>query len=548
MDTPINNGQMKTKNVVIDNNKKKASPLETRYRTIDVDTTLMTKATIMPEPFCFGRKKICIPVSADDFRENPLKYFAKYIGQIESEHNANVKQIQYLNKVFRGEQDILLKVRANKDSRINNKSVTNFCIEWNQFKKGYYVGKPIKYVDLEGTSNDYDDMKYFNIYMRDISKSSLDMIKYEHLFTNGIAYTMSYFKDNKENNPIDTKKESPFEYIILDNEEVCCVYSTDMKKTRLFALYFTDVVEEDESYKIYQIEFGKTMIRVRKSSKENSIYGFEVLEETTLRIEDRITEYTLNEQRMSVIEMALSGLNDVNRIRSNALDQQEEQVNAYIVFKNVDTSKIDTNKMKEERIIGITNANNNKDVDLFKLEINVDFSSINALVEKIVQDMFDIVGVPRATSNTGQGVSGEAQTYGGGWENAQNVAKVDTTYLQQFEKQDLKKFIALCNDYPNNMIPHLYTNGIEIKYTLNKSNNMMVKAQSLKYFIETGFTREQALTYCEITDDPQNDGKLADENAMRNEREQLELEIEKEKKLKEIANNSNDVENQEVQN
>ena len=126
--------------------------------------------------------------------------------------------------------------------------------------------------------------------------------------------------------------------------------------------------------------------------------------------------------------------------------------------------------------------------------------------------MYDIVGVPMPTSSTGQGVSGEAQVYGGGWENSQIIALVDTQYIAQFEEEDLKKFIYISKDKSNSKTPKLISTNIEIKYTINKSNNMMVKAQSMTYFIEKGFTREQALTYCEITDDPQSDGKIADEN------------------------------------
>ena len=103
----------------------------------------------------------------------------------------------------------------------------------------------------------------------------------------------------------------------------------------------------------------------------------------------------------------------------------------------------------------------------------------------------------------------------------------------------MDRFLELAND----KIPNLFTNGIEIKYTLNKSNNMMVKAQSLKYFIDEGFTREQALTYCEITDDPQNDGRIADENAKMIEERNIQLEIDKTKKLSRISQNDNSNEN-----
>ena len=64
----------------------------------------------------------------------------------------------------------------------------------------------------------------------------------------------------------------------------------------------------------------------------------------------------------------------------------------------------------------------------------------------------------------------------------------------------------------------------------------MVKAQSMKYFIDNGFTREQALTYAEITDDPQKDGNIADENEKKQKLDEINYEVEKTKKLKEVEN------------
>ena len=64
----------------------------------------------------------------------------------------------------------------------------------------------------------------------------------------------------------------------------------------------------------------------------------------------------------------------------------------------------------------------------------------------------------------------------------------------------------------------------------------MVKAQSMKYFIDNGFTREQALTYAEITDDPQTDGNIADENEKKQKLDEINYEVEKTKKLQEVEN------------
>ena len=133
----------------------------------------------------YGREDIKIGYTKEEFYANPFEILKENLGTILAKHNRNVAQMKYLRAVEKGKQDILNKTRANGDTKINNKHVTNYAWEFTNFKKGYYVGKPIKYVDLNGSNSEYDDMKYFNIYLRDCNKSSKDMIKYENMLIMG---------------------------------------------------------------------------------------------------------------------------------------------------------------------------------------------------------------------------------------------------------------------------------------------------------------------------------------------------------------------------
>ena len=270
------------------------------------------------------------------------------------------------------------------------------------------------------------------------------------------------------------------------------------------------------------------------SDEEGELVQLEVAK-PTMPIADCITEYQLNEQRMGIFEVILNNINTLNAMNSNQLDQQEEKTNSYLTFENVDVSQVleHIDEFRSKRILAVKTANPETPAKIGSVVLQNDDGTINDKYRHIEQRMFDIVGVPMATSNTGQGVSGEAQVYGGGWENAQIMALVDTQYTVQFERQDLKKFIDICKDVAGTKIPNLVSSEIDIKYTINKSNNMQVKAQSMTYFVEHGFTREQALEFCEITDDPQTQGAIADKNVEDTKNKDLDFEINKIKKMAE---------------
>ena len=265
-------------------------------------------------------------------------------------------------------------------------------------------------------------------------------------------------------------------------------------------------------------------------------------------ISECITEYQLNEQRMGVFEPVLVSLNSLNDITSHQLDQLEENVNSYLTFENVDIDEITENiqDFRDKRILVVNTNNPEAPAKIGKIVIDTEQTPINQKYDKIEQRTYDIVGVPMPTSSTGQGVSGEAQQYGGGWENAQNIALVDTLYIKQFEEEDLGKFIRICKEQVGSKIKKLYPTEIEIKYTINKSNNMQVKAQSMTYYIDKGFTREQALRICEITDDPQTEGKIADDNYAIQKQKEIEYELEKAKKTQELNSKQEDNSNKNV--
>lgn len=490
---------------------------------VDIRSTNITIESDM-----IGRRKILIPIDKETFDSNPKIYIKKYLAEIEEQHIKNIAEMQYLQNYKKGIQDILNKIRANGTSKVNNISITNYAKEIIDFKKGFYVGKPITYVSTN--SDDNDNITYLNKYLRDTKKSSKDLKKYDNILTTGIGYTFIAPKKKSYN----SEKESPFDYIILDNENVCMVYSDDMIRSPLFSVYFSkrNIANKDgivENYYTYTCYFNFQSVEFYKDGIDYKVYK----EKSQEPIEQPITEYELNPDRMGAFEAVLSGLNSCNVVRSNQLDDIEEFVNAWIVFLNQNPEYIKNhqNEIREAKMLALKTNNPNTPADVKMLTSQLSHGEINDLYKNMKQDIFNIVGVPVGTSSTGQGVSGTSQQYGSGWENAQAIATVDTSYMEDFERQDLEKILYICKKGVNPKLNNLDSSDIEIKYIINKSNDIMNKAQSFKYLVDLGVPYASAFEITQLHDDAHSLGQLSEENYKIREKFKNDLEIEKEKAI-----------------
>lgn len=492
----------------------------------DPDTKKATKSIQYLESSNLrGRTKIKISISPDDFFANPLSNIQKHLSDALSIHKQNVLEIEYLINYRNGLQNILEKIRQD-GSKINNVEVTNYAHEIIQFKKGFTVGKPLKYIN-NGQDED-NEMTLLNQYINLCNKQSLDLDKYENIYTTGIAYTLTI----SQNKDYDVDEESPFIYKVLDNTKTFMVYADDTLETELFSVIISTTNDERNLARETYTCYSKGMCYIFR----DAISQPEFIRQSQINISQPITEYCLNQSRIGVFEPILSQLNSFNIIRSNQLDDIEEFVNAFLVFINQDPQNIIDNidKFRQKRILVLKSNNANFPADIKNIQNELDHSNINEMYNDSKVDAFNIVGVPMATSNTGQGVSGEAQTYGGGWENAQAISSIETTYIKQFENENLKKIIKLCKLDINSGIRKLTTKNIDIKYTINKSNNILVKAQSFKYFIDSGFTAEIALELADVCDDAHLVGTQMDKHIEEQKEKDLKLEIAKQKLLNSI--------------
>ncbi len=462
----------------------------------------------MADKIYTGRTKISIPVSKEAFLEDPTKYIEYYLSKCIQTNKENKEQCDELNKVYKGEQEILNKTRVNGDEANNNQIVINHAYRHIEFKKGFTVGNPIEY-SLTIDNNESDDLSYLSKYFNDCQKAEKDIDKYEDIFKYG--YALQFIIPRTEE--FDEESEAPFELYNVEVGTAFKVYSGDIKSEPLFDVVIGSRLDEDfkeiPTYEVYYQPSKDSNCILMVSEDPQKFAGAETSTQPYKFLP--LIEYSLNKNRIGLVEIGLILGNALNLIESNQLDNLLDYVNSYLVFENIDTKKgwnAAVAQMRQTRTIKIKSTSPQLPAKVYTLNMSLQHSEIKALYEILRQELYDIVAVPLSSGNVSSGGdTGEARILGNGWESAQNQAKVDTTYVSQFERELLKKVFMVCAEYGSNKLNEISPNQISIKYSINMSNNIYTKSQALSNLYAMNFPYEEALSTVGIVSDIHGVGK-----------------------------------------
>ena len=458
----------------------------------------------MGKQYYSGRKKITIPVRYEDFIENPIKYIDNYLSKCVSINTENTSDAIALKKYYKGVQKVLFKTRLNGVTDNNNKIVINHIYRQVEFKKGFMVGNPISY-SLGVADKNTDDMTDLNRFFKDCSKASKDIDKYEDLYVCGIA--LQYIIPKKTDYD---KGEAPFELYNIEVGNAFKVYSSDVTGKPLFDVIISEVIKDDKfntekQYDVYYMQKNEeyclttTYKGIGKEQRSN------VIEKEPYKFLPLI-EYSLNKNRMGIVELVMAIQDGLNTIQSNQIDDIVEFVNSYLVFENQDLGKDWAKKVKEfrkNRAILLRTKNPQLPAKLNLLKQTMQHTEINAFFEMLVQEMYDIIACPKTSGGvTSGGDTGQARILGNGWESAQNQATVDISYVLQYEYELLKKVISICKVADKDSeIKDINASDIDIKFSINMSNNILTKTQALQNLYTMHIPYEEALDIVNVTSD-----------------------------------------------
>ena len=456
-----------------------------------------------------GREKIEFGISLEIFMQNPINYTMFLLPKCLAIFKRNKLDYDKIEKYVVGEQDIIHKKRPNEDVNINNIVVENHLWRQVNFKTSFIVGNPIDYSSTmaETYADKKSDLTYLNKYDKDASRSSKDIEKYMDCFMYGHAYRMVMPK----NVDFDKENEAPYDLYNLSVYNTFCVYESGAKHRKLFSCIITNplIINDLNSVNInttslYTIYLNNSYFEL----EEGSVSGEPYILKTPLTIQpfktNPIIEYKLNKFSIGIPELVMYLQDGLNALSSLQFDDIEEFVNSYIVFKNVEIDEdflSEFEKNKKKRVIAVLTSDPNRPAEVNLLKETLNHADLQTIYERIINAMYDIVACPRASGNvTSGGDTGAARLLGNGWETAQNQAQIDTTYFIQFEYEELKSKLEVCYLKDTN-IKEIHASDIDIKYNINMSDNLLIKAEALKMLNDIQFPKEASLNIVKLTND-----------------------------------------------
>lgn len=456
-------------------------------------------------------------------------------------HNHNKAESKYLIDYLYGDQDIKDKVKLTRTD-INNKGVENWAWAFKDWKQAFLLGKPIQYAPLNDVAN--DEISKLNNYVSYENKDQLDLELYEDLFAVGRGYR--YIAGS----PITEDDEAPFDIRNLDVLDTEVVYSSSINHEQLLAFVVTS-----KRYIIQEVN-PDTGVKenVPKNYNEYTVYT----KNTKFRIDDKlgtlrvidtkpiianthlINEVYLNRKRMSLLEIGKDIFDDINDVENFDKDDIEGFVNAIMVFTNAEVDKQSMDAIKEYGAVSI------KSTDQKKASVELLQSRLKSLDTQIyylrkLSALHSILSVPQATNNgeISNAETGKATLTGQGFTSATVRVENEEKAFKKFDRNVLKVILKICRLSKDSGIKNLKVSDIDIKFSRDLSDNLLVKTQALINLATAKIPPEIANAVIGLFSDPVQVTKL--QEAYIQEQQELQLELQNRQNQNTINNRQNNV-------
>lgn len=447
-------------------------------------------------------------------KELSAKKIQEILPQVLREHAKNAREIDYLYNYYKGKQPILKKEKVVRPE-INNVVLENHAFEIVEFKKAYVYGEPVQYVQKGEKKNETinPEISELNKFMESEDKSSQDKELAEWQYICGTAYRWADLDNQRD------EDEAPFELSVPDPRNTFVVYSSGIQQEPLFCghySYFSDRIQSEDGnetinkYRIITIYTDDFMCQFRESFGICDLLDFElpVNEEETIKVKEyplvvkgqRIIEYPLNQARLGLVELVMTQLNALNKIKSDDLDGIDQFVQSLLVFVNQEIDLPTFKTLVANGAIQVTSSDPSKPADVKLLTSQLMHSETKIVTDDLYNNVLTVCGVPRLNDKPSGGDTGQARLLGEGWTMADERAKQDELAFKKSERRFLKLILKLCNY--KKKLQNLKISDIDIKFTRNKSDNLLVKTQGLMHMKEAQVSPDIAFTICGLFSDP----------------------------------------------
>lgn len=441
-----------------------------------------------------GRRKITTDVTSAELKGDLDKLY-QVINVAMDTHIKNKREIDYLIDYAKGNQPILQK---QKDIRpeINNTLVLNHAEMITRNIVGYFLGTPIQYTHAQGDASKKRALDMFNRFVAYEDKPTVDREIGEYQSKTGTGYRIIFtdgiFMD-----------DVPFEDRSLDPSNTFVVYENSIAERTILGANYFDVYNPDGTkrairYQIYTDSYMYVIDSYDFTGKLDAMAT--VVEEKTYSVGGvPIIEYPNNMWRMGDWEIVLSLMDAINELQSGRLDDIDQVVQSLLVFINADIDSENYAEMRESGVIVLKNTTNSKS-EVQTISNTLDQAGMNMYALELQSLLYALIGIPdRNNRSGGGGDTGLAVELRDGWADLEVVARNKELMFKKSEKKALKIMLEIMN---NSLDTDLSLLDIEIKFSRNKNNNLLVKTQSYSTLLATKtLTPEDCLAIVDLVSD-----------------------------------------------
>lgn len=418
-------------------------------------------------------------------------------------HKSNATKIEYLQDYWQGDQPIYDRTKEVRED-IDNKVAVNLAWAATRQITGYTFGKPIEFIHRE--DEDSQDIKVLNNCFRVEDKDLVDNEIFTDCSVCGIGYKLVQpYKDFQAGDY--EMGKSPFNISKLEPTSTFCVWSTSIPKKIIYSVTFYTTEEYDENkevqtYTTYNVYHGKNEYQFKKIGVMPSDLEMKdmVGDMVTTLLGNPIIEYRNNSNMSGDWEIAMSILDAINVVTSDSVNDIVQFVQSLLVFINAEIDAEKADELKESKMLSLI-SQEGLPADVKYIADQLDSSNIQYVMEMLEGYFNNIVGIPdRKTRGGGGGDTGEAVKLRDGWGDLEILARNKEPYVRKGEREALMFAIKTLNAY--NLVGMLPVYDVEIKFTRNKSDNLLIKTQSYSNLINTRtMTPEDSMVVCDFVND-----------------------------------------------
>lgn len=404
------------------------------------------------------------------------------LGKALSVHWSNRREIEYLDRYYRGDQPIIYREKKVRPE-INNKIVENRAFEIVEFFTAQDFGEPVQYVRRGTDENVSSLINRLNDFMFSEDKGAHDIELGRWRNICGTAYRLVY-NDSLANIDMD---EAPFGLETLDPRFAFVVYSSGAGKRALYSVQQIKDEHDADKY-IVKTHNRKFVIKNGKIVSDDPNY-----------IGINVIEYPLNERRIGRLEVVITILDAVNKTQSDRLNGIEQFIQAFMKFVNCEIDKETFIEMVNLGALNVKTVNPSMPADVSMVSSQLDQSQTQVSKDDLIAAIRDVLGMPSREGNTG-GDTGQAVYLRNGWDFAEGRAELDEPIFQKSERNSLRVVLKILDGKTD---IRLKLSDIEIKVTRSKTDNMQLKSQVLNILLASGVEPDRAFKTCNLWSDPE---------------------------------------------